>query len=76
LLDEPARDSLPALFQSLTEPSPLLLSYWIIVVLWIVFVHASFESKPEVFNGVEVGRLGWPFDANDLVFQMESFHRI
>jgi hypothetical protein len=49
LLDQLTRDAPPALLQSLTKAIPLLLSPTVIVVLWVVLVHALFESPPHVF---------------------------
>jgi hypothetical protein len=75
-LDQLGWDSPPAHFQNLTEAIPLLLSHKVVDVFWKVFVHASFESKPEVFNRIEVRRVGLPFNAVDLVFLMKCFHLI
>jgi hypothetical protein len=48
--------------------------WWLSLV--VRFRARSTHCRGKVFNRVEVGRTGWPFDAVDPVFQMESFHCI
>lgn len=51
---EPTWYATPALFQRLTKPIPLILCHTVIIVLWILLIHAFFEMPLEVFNGVKV----------------------
>jgi hypothetical protein len=53
--DKLPRYAAPTLFQGLTKPIPPLFSCIVVVILWILLVHALLEMLLEVFNRVA----GW-----------------
>ena len=43
-------------------------------VWWLVTIHLPLDHIPEVFNGIQVWRLGWPWQGPDVVVLHPHLH--